>query len=116
MYEKSKQWAKAAKAYEVACELKIKNISASNNLAWVLATAPDDSVRDGNRAVKFAKRALQMAPSHPSIAGTLAAAYAEAGDFENAIKYQSIVIKSSPTVEFRARLKLYQQGKPLRAD
>jgi len=114
-YEQSKQWAKAAKTYELACDINIKNISASNNLAWVLATAPDESIRNGKRAVRFAKRAMQMAPSHPAIADTLAAAYAEAGDFENAVKFQRSVVKSSPTKELRDRLKLYEQGKPYRS-
>jgi tetratricopeptide (TPR) repeat protein len=115
MYEQSKQWTKAVKAYELACEINIKNITASNNLAWVLATAPDKSIRDGKRAVRFAKRAMQMAPTHPAIADTMAAAYAEAGDFANAIKFQHKVIKTSPTQENRDRLKLYEQSKPYRS-
>lgn len=114
-YEQSQQWAKAVKAYEMACEANVKNVTASNNLAWVLATSPDDSVRDGKRAVRFARRAMQVAPSIATFADTLAAAYAETGDFENAIKYQHIVLKSKSTNELRQRLELYRQGKPFRS-
>jgi hypothetical protein len=57
-----------------------------NNLAWLLATSPDASVRDGARAVRLAERACEITGYQQTIlVGTLAAAYAEAGRFDDAI-------------------------------
>jgi tetratricopeptide (TPR) repeat protein len=56
-----------------------------NDLAWMLATAADDRLRDGPRAVALAERALQLAGRQPIGLQTLAAAYAESGRFEEAV-------------------------------
>jgi tetratricopeptide (TPR) repeat protein len=57
-----------------------------NNLAWQLATCPDSKVRDGTRAVRLAQRACELTHYRKTImVGTLAAAYAEAGRFDEAI-------------------------------
>ncbi|MEM9941741.1 MAG: tetratricopeptide repeat protein [Planctomycetota bacterium] len=59
-----------------------------NNLAWVLATSPKDDVRDGEAALKYATEAAEVTKFQQAhILSTLASAYAEQGDFENAIKY-----------------------------
>jgi len=58
---------------------------ALNNLAWQLATSPDAKLRDGTRAVKLAELACQQTQYQQTImVGTLAAAYAEAGRFDDA--------------------------------
>ena len=58
-----------------------------NNYAWVLATSPTDSLRDGKKAVELATKAADLTSYQvPHILSTLAAAYAETGDFENAKK------------------------------
>jgi tetratricopeptide (TPR) repeat protein len=57
-----------------------------NNLAWLLATCPDAHIRDGVQAVKYAERACELTHHGVTIlVGTLAAAYAEAGRFDDAI-------------------------------
>jgi len=57
-----------------------------NNLAWLLATSPDPNVRDGKRAVELAERACKLTQYKKTIMmGTLAAAYAEAGRFDDAV-------------------------------
>ena len=57
-----------------------------NNTAWVLATNPNASVRNGMEAVELAERALKLSGGNePAILGTLAAAYAEAGRFPEAV-------------------------------
>jgi len=75
-----------------ALELKNKlNVLASdpavlNNLAWELATSPDARIREGSRAVKLAEEACELTHYQQTIMiGTLAAAYAEAGRFDEAI-------------------------------
>ncbi len=116
--EKSKQWAKAVNSYEQAYQANYRHIGALNNLAWVLATAPDESVRDGKRAVKLAKRAMRMAgPKAVFTADTLAAAFAENGDFESATELQELVLKKSTyknQQEVQERLDLYEQGQAYR--
>jgi len=71
---------------EEALEIDPGHMNAEVNLAWVLATAPDDSLRDGARAVHLARDVAQRA-GHPNaiVLRTLAAAYAEAGRFSDAI-------------------------------
>ena len=56
-----------------------------NNLAWLLATASDDQVRNGGEALQLAQRACEVTSNKvPKMLGTLAAAYAEQGDFRSA--------------------------------
>jgi Flp pilus assembly protein TadD len=60
---------------------------AQNNLAWLLATCPDNSLRNGQKAVELAQQAVQLSGGKsPEILDTLAAAYAEAGSFPEAIE------------------------------
>jgi hypothetical protein len=55
-------------------------------MAWVLATAPDASIRDGIKAVEFAQQAVELSGGNdPKFLRTLAAAYAESGRFSEAI-------------------------------
>jgi len=60
-----------------------------NNLAWILATCPTDSVRNGKQAVQAATKACELTQwNNAHSLGTLAASYAETGDFDQAVKYQ----------------------------
>jgi hypothetical protein len=57
-----------------------------DELAWLLATYPDSQTRDGTEAVRLADRACALTERRiPALLDTLAAAYAEAGDFPRAI-------------------------------
>ena len=68
-----------------AVRLQPKQIALMNNLAWVLATDPESSVRNGAEAVKLARRAVDLSGGRePGVLGTLAAAYAEVGRYPEA--------------------------------
>ena len=65
---------------------RTKNVVALNNLAWELATSPNDRIRDGTLAVMVAQHAcVQTHFRVPVMIGTLAAAYAETGRFDDAV-------------------------------
>lgn len=86
-------------------------------LAWLLATCPDESIRDGKRAIQLAMRACtQAGPDWPHGWNVLAAAYAEAGQFDEAVRYQMKTLEDPYTTDddYRQRLALYQQKKPFR--
>ena len=71
-----------------ALPLRPDDTSLLNNYAWVLATSPEDGVRDGKRAIELATKACELTEfKKPHILSTLAAAYAESGDFETARKW-----------------------------
>jgi len=109
----------AVTAYETALENRPDHVGAANNLAWILATSADSSLRDGPRAVELARRVVNTDPS-PSTLDTLAAALAEAGDFVEAAAVahralENIDDPSSPlAVAITARLDLFTKEKPFR--
>jgi len=114
--------AEALADFNKAVKLGVDDSGTLNNLAWMLATSPDDALRDGRRAVELATKACELSDyKQAHILSTLAAAYAETGDFETAIKWsqkaQEISKKGSdPTVQqsLEKELKTYQQHKPWR--
>ena len=59
---------------------------AYNKLAWIRATHSDPRFRDGAQAVALARQAAKLLPNDPDMLDTLAAAYAEAGQFSEALK------------------------------
>jgi hypothetical protein len=71
----------------MALEHDSELVEALNNLAWLLATAPDDSIRNGPEAVRFAETACRLTSYRQTLlVGTLASAYAEAGRFAEAVE------------------------------
>ncbi|HOF87103.1 MAG TPA: hypothetical protein PLZ36_03225 [Armatimonadota bacterium] len=92
----------------------------ANNLAWLLATCPDAKVRNGKRAVELATIACDNTDwKDPTTIDTLAAAYAETGDFANAVKWQEKAHGLAPRNqrgEYDSRLRLYRAHKPYRED
>lgn len=113
--------AQAIEDYNAALKLAADNDGILNNLAWVLSTSPKDEVRDGKRAIELATKACEVTNYEmPHIISTLAAAYAETGDFENAIKWSKKCIElgteklPEQIEQLRDELKHYEEGKPFR--
>jgi tetratricopeptide (TPR) repeat protein len=117
--EKIGDYEKAQADYLEAIKLNPKSANAPNNLAWLYATCSKARLRDGNKAVTYGVRACEMSNwKDPFYLGTLAAAYAEAGKFPEAVKWQKRALDfadvyGKPATE-RARelLKLYEAHKP----
>lgn len=92
-----------------------------NNKAWLLATCPVADCRDGQQAVELATQACELTSyGHAGYVDTLAAAYAETGDFESAVKWQEKAVELNQegffgsVEEFRARLDLFRNQQPYR--
>jgi tetratricopeptide (TPR) repeat protein len=89
-----------------------------NNLAWMLATCADDRLRDGQRAVELARQACEGRQwQHGFCLGTLGAACAETGAFDEAIRWQTQALELYPAEEKpagQARLELYRARRPYR--
>ncbi|MDR1959123.1 MAG: tetratricopeptide repeat protein [Planctomycetaceae bacterium] len=76
--------------YEKLVKITPEDEGVLNNLSWVLATTPEDSLRDGKRALELAQKSCELTDyKMPHILSTLAAAYAETGDFDEALKWIS---------------------------
>ncbi len=104
--------------YEKVLKLRPKEPGVLNNLAWVLATSPTEEVRDGKRAVTLATEACELTDyKQAHILSTLAAAYAETGDFESAIKWteKGLEVADEKQKEpLSKELESYRAGKPWR--
>ena len=98
-----------------------KSSAPFNSLAWLLATCPDSTVRDGRKAAGYINQALELEPDRWTIWDTRAAVSAENGDFKDAITWEERCLnrKDLSTEErHRAtkRLELYRAGKPYREE
>ena len=110
----------AVAQYQEALRLNPNLAGALNNLAWVLATSSDAGLRDGAEAVRLAGRACELTQyREPLFLGTLAAAYAEAGRFPEAVttaeKAEQLATAAGSKKQaelFRQLLELYRAGKP----
>jgi tetratricopeptide (TPR) repeat protein len=108
--------------WEKVLTIQPDNGNAMSNLAWVLATSPDDSVRDGAKAVQLASEALRISGRRiPILFRTLAAAYAETGEFSKAIETAQEAVdlansqgNSGLATELQGNISLYQEQHPLR--
>jgi len=113
---KKGQYDQAISDYNKALEIDPKHFRACNNLAWIFATAKDPNFRDGKMAVEFASKACELSGwKEPNCLGTLAAAYARVGDFENAVKWQEKALEDpqfAKEAETQERLKFYKDRKP----
>jgi tetratricopeptide (TPR) repeat protein len=112
---------KAVEEFQQAIRSNAENAALHNAVAWLWATCPEQSMRDGSRAVEHARKACELTHwKEPGYLDTLAAACAESGDYANAVKWQGAAVQQTGTARKRERenlqkrLDLYQQGKPYR--
>jgi tetratricopeptide (TPR) repeat protein len=120
--ESLRDFAAAAASYRECLRLAPDSPPALNNLAWLLATCPEASVRNGAEAVSCGEKLCRLTEyREPMFIGTLAAAYAEAGKFAEAVKAaeQARALADqagNKTLADRnaSLLELYRQGKPFR--
>jgi tetratricopeptide (TPR) repeat protein len=120
-YYKQGRYDKAISDLTQATEVDPGFAEAYNVRAWLLATCPDAASRDGAKAVKLAKKALNLS-RNATFLDTLAAAYAEAGQFGEAIMIELEAIQTLKKEgdekkfldEFNQRLTSYESHKPWR--
>jgi len=95
-------------------------VPAANNLAWLLATWPDPEFREPEEAIRLARGALRAVPGeHPQLLDTLAAAYAAAGRYDEAVRTATraealALERGLPEIarEIREHLDRYRAGQP----
>jgi hypothetical protein len=114
------QYSEALMYLQAAYAANPGDVSIANNLAWVLATSPLSIHRDGPRAVQLGEWACKAtAYKSPPLLDTLAAAYAEVGQFDQAVRTTLAAIEivrnnKASTATLESRLELYKAGKPYR--
>jgi tetratricopeptide (TPR) repeat protein len=119
-WERKKDFAKAIADFDVAIQLDSRLAGAYNGRAWLWATCTDAKFRDAPKAIESARKACELTSASRKAAclDTLAAAYAEAGDFAAAVKAQAeandLFTGNEQRKRGKARLILYQEKKPYR--
>jgi cytochrome c-type biogenesis protein CcmH/NrfG len=108
--------------YTKALQIAPENLAALSNLAWLLATSSDPTLRNGSKAVQLAERAdsaSSRSDKHPSVLRILAAAYAEAGQFaeaketaQHALEAANIQGNTTLSNALRDEIALYELGLP----
>lgn len=112
--------AEAVKDYEEALKIDPEDTGVLNNYAWVLATSPEDSVRNADRSIELGTKACELTKyEKPHILSTLASGYAEKGDWETAIKWSTKAVElgkneAEVSEQLQKELDSYKQKKPWR--
>jgi tetratricopeptide (TPR) repeat protein len=114
------EYEQAIQDYDKVLSINSNDFVTLNSMAWLLATAPSATVRNGPKAVSAAKKAVELNGDEIAIRDTLAAAYAENGEFSNAIAVQETAIQmlrarkagDKVIADLKSRLDIYRQNKP----
>lgn len=100
--------AEAIADYKSAIKIEPDSDAVLNNLAWVLATSPSDELRDAELAIELATKACELTQyKAPHILSTLAAAYAESGDFDKAVEWSTKAVEAE-----KERMSMSQADEP----
>lgn len=116
------QIADAIMNYEKALTISPQSIPAQNNLAWLLATGSNAALRNGNKALELARQADQLSSgANLTVRRTLAAAYAEMGQFAQAIEIAQGALRlaevqgdSALVAQLQKEIAIYRAGSPYR--
>src|SRR4030095_11261397 len=114
--------AEAIQHYQKALELAPRSVPTLTNLAWLLATSQDASLRNGSKAGELAGQADRLVGgTNPLVLRTLAAAYAENAEFASAIRTARSAMQlarmqseDSLMTDLDQQIALYQLGLPYR--
>ncbi|MGA2259296.1 MAG: tetratricopeptide repeat protein, partial [Thermoguttaceae bacterium] len=105
--------------YRKALEIKPDFVQALNSMAWIRATYSDPNFRDGPQAVTLSRQALELSPNDAGVMDTLAAAYAEANRFAEAVQTARKALdlarqhhKKDLAESIQAKILLYDAGIP----
>lgn len=123
-YRQEKMGAQAVANFQKAIQLEPHFIPARCKLAWMLATWPEASVRDGNQAVALAREANRLSgDKDPQVLRTLAAACAETGRFSDAVATARTALElataePNPNLahELQTEIGLYRTNSPCRSE
>jgi tetratricopeptide (TPR) repeat protein len=121
-YSQLDKYEPAIQNWTKAAELKPNSAEVLNNLAWLLATAGDVSAQDADRTIELAQRACELTGyKEPVPLDTLAAAYAAAGRFDDAVTTANKAVDAAKAMgresivgEIQERIELYQTGQRYR--
>jgi tetratricopeptide (TPR) repeat protein len=114
---RQRQYERALADYREAVRLDSRNADAHDGLAWLQATCPEPRLRNGQEAIAHAIRAQRFGGKEVRFLNTVAAAYAESGQFRDAVRFQEQALALTPDeqkAELDLRLKLYRERKAYR--
>jgi tetratricopeptide (TPR) repeat protein len=121
-WQRTRQSKEAVAAWQKSLELNPAQLPIQNNVAWVLATSSDATMRDGAKAVSIAEQVNQTTKGTiPIVQRTLAAAYAETGRYTDAVSTAGKALaqaraQNNPTLAsaLEEQIKFYETGRPFR--
>jgi tetratricopeptide (TPR) repeat protein len=119
---KKKDYDKALADFNEAMRLDPKDPVAFNSAAWLLSVCPEEKVRNGKKAIELANKACELTHwKRQGYIDTLAAAHAEAGQFDEAVKYQLQALADAGYQQrhgpwARKVLEMYKNKKPYREE
>jgi len=120
IFNQQRNFAEAARYWSKSLEFEPNSVGLINNLAWFKAAQADPNIADYQQALTMALRACKMTDfNQPALLDTLAAAYAAAGRFKEAVEIAEKATKLAETTDnkklaedIRTRLQLYKTGQP----